>query len=140
MSEEIQYASEEDRRKIVEALKAGRVRWNQAYEAAGMPNIRSDGKADFTVVSSILTDTWASWEKNQGGIEISWATVSAGFGTLTITLTNDDKVKADTEGMSKKFCKEVVAKLVLPTSLPKELTPEFLARLVNVDEWTTDTE
>jgi hypothetical protein len=49
---------------------------------------------------------------NNGGMTISWGTVSAGFGMLTIMLTKDGKLVADTEGMGKTFCKGVLARLM----------------------------
>lgn len=121
MAEENREATPEERQKIIDALEAGRVRWSDAgqryFERAGVIS----STPDFTVVDATVTSFWGPWEKtdedgtvrgNKGGMEISWSTVSAGFGTLTICLRNDGKLWADTEGMGKKFCKEVLAKLI----------------------------
>ncbi len=102
---------DEERQKIIDALKAGRVKWSPAgqkyFERAGVIS----NNPDFTVVDAIITGFWGPWEKNQGGMEISWGTVSAGFGTLVLYI-KDGKLHADTERMGKDFCKEVLAKLV----------------------------
>lgn len=43
---------------------------------------------------------------------ISWETRSAGFGELIFLLGDDGKWQVDTEGMSDKFCADVVMRLV----------------------------
>lgn len=45
-------------------------------------------------------------------MDIAWSTVSAGFGRLTLYINKEGKLKADTEGMGKEFCKAVFAKLI----------------------------
>jgi hypothetical protein len=114
-------ATPEERQKIIKALEAGNVKWSPAGERYWQRAGVISNKPDFTVVDAQVTAFWGPWEKtdeegnvrgNNGGMEISCGTVSAGFGTLTITLTKDGKLKADTEGMGKKFCKEVLAKLI----------------------------
>lgn len=117
MAEEKRDATPEERAKIVKCIKEGRVKLSSQgkryFERAGV--IKSGDDADFTVVD-VEPKFWGAWEKdgrgNKGGMEIAWTTVSAGFGSLTIYIDNDGKLRADTEGMSKKFCKEVLVKLI----------------------------
>jgi len=110
-------ATPEDRQKIVDLLKAGKLKLSplaaKYFERAGV--IKAGKDADFSIVETNV-NFWGPWEKdgkgNQGGMEISWATESAGFGSLTVFLDKDGKLKAETEGMSKDFCMTVFAKLV----------------------------
>ena len=108
---------------MVEALEAGRVKWSPAgekyFERAGV--IKGGPDADFSIVDAEITSIWGPWEKteedgtvrgNKGGFEVSWSTVSAGFGSLTVFIDRDGKLRADTETMGKEFCKSVLAKLV----------------------------
>ncbi len=102
-------SEEEDvRRRMIKAVKAGNVDF-----APGGKKFFEDGgtfpfpdKPDFTVTSATVTRTFKQ------GFEVSWSTVSAGFGMLTIWTDDDGNIKADMEGMSKNFCKEVLAKLI----------------------------
>jgi hypothetical protein len=102
---------EEDHQKIIKALEEGRVEWSSVGKryferAGGIAN-----EPDFTVVEAIVTDFWGPWGNNQGGMTISWSTISAGFGSISLFL-KDDKLYANTEGMSKAFVKEVFNKLI----------------------------
>jgi hypothetical protein len=114
-------ATQEERDKIVELIKAGRVTSSEMgqryWDRAGSINTKDP---DFTVVE-VSPKFWGEWEKtsedgevrgNQGGVEISWSTVSAGFGSLTLFVDKNGKLKADTEGMGKEFCKQVLLKLI----------------------------
>jgi hypothetical protein len=117
--------SEEARQKLLKALEAGRVEWAERgkryFERAGV--IKGGTEADWTIVE-VTANFWGSWEKpvgvvtgetmgNKGGMTVGWSTVSAGFGELTIYIDKDDgKLKADTEGMGKDFCKKVLCALV----------------------------
>ena len=114
-------ATQEEKDKIIECIKAGRVKSSEIgqryWDRAGSINMK---EPDFTLVE-VSPKFWGKWEKvaedgevrgNQGGVEISWSTVSAGFGSLTLFVDRDGKLKADTEGMSKEFCKQVLLKLI----------------------------
>ncbi len=72
-------------------------------------------KPDFTVVEAAVS-FWGPHHEggrgNQGGVEIAWATASAGFGSLTLYLGDDGNLKVDSERMGKDFCKAVLAKLI----------------------------
>lgn len=107
-------ASQEDRDKIVDLIKKGKIKLSASaqryFDRAG--GIRADGKADFTIVEAEVDSFWGPYESNNGGLDIHWSTVSAGFGRLTVHITKDGKLKAETEGMGKEFCKAVLAKLV----------------------------
>lgn len=106
-------ASEADRQKIIELLKAGKVKWSdQAQRYFDRGGVIGGNNADFTIVEAEVDSFWGPYESNNGGMDIHWSTVSAGFGRLTIHITKDGKLKAETEGMSKEFCKAVFAKLV----------------------------
>ena len=118
MSEKL--ASEEDRQKIVKALKAGRIKLSahgqEYFDRAGV--IKGGNDADWAIVD-VKVHFWGKWHKekdgetfgNDGGMEICWQTVSAGFGSLTIFI-KDGKLQAETEGMSKEFCNTVFAKVI----------------------------
>ena len=90
-------ASEEDRQKIIKALEKGNVEWSPSakryFDRAG--GIATHGKADFTIVEAEVDSFWGPYESNNGGIDIHWSTVSAGFGRLTIHITKEGKLKAD---------------------------------------------
>ena len=81
-------------------------------------------KVDLTLTGAKLESTWSKWRKkvkgkifgNDGGFEISWSTVSAGFGGLTFYI-KDGKLHCETEGMGKKFIVKVLVKLVEDTIL-----------------------
>ena len=105
-------ASEEDRQKITELIKAGRIEWSDQgkkyFERAG---VIKTVNPDWGIVD-VSVSFWGKSDRNQGGMEISWSTVSAGFGGLTVFVDKDGKLKADTECMSKDFCKSVLIKLI----------------------------
>jgi hypothetical protein len=76
----------------------------EAREAGRPPN--------YTVTAANLRESGDSY------FIIAWETISAGFGELSF-YRSEGKLKVDAEGMSARFCKEVLAKLVDDT-LPKE--------------------
>ncbi len=101
--------TEEERQRLIKAAQNG-IRFAPGMEEAlGRIN---HAKPDFTVTDAKITTFWGPWERNEGGMEISWATESAGFGQLVLSLTKDGKLKAYTENMGKEFCKQVLAKLM----------------------------
>jgi hypothetical protein len=113
----------DDRQKIIGALEAGNVKWSLEGEAFFKEGgtISLSGSPDFTITGARVVTFWGAWERedpdgtirgNKGGIEVSWRTVSAGFGTITVVLNNDGKVEIDSEGMSKDFVKQVFCKLI----------------------------
>ena len=67
---------------------------------------------DLTIVKVEIEALWGKNEDNGGGIRIGWISESAGFGHLTIWKDLEGNVIADTETMSKEFCKKVLNKLV----------------------------
>src|SRR6266446_6394485 len=103
-------ANEEEREKLLKLLKEGKVEWPEVSKGCFERRISTD-KPDFAVVEAHVK-FWGPYERKQGGMEISWGTVSAGFGILTIFLDKDGTLKADTEMMGKEFCKKVLCKLV----------------------------
>ncbi len=98
-------ATPEEREKIRDLAKKGKIKFANP-EALDRINTKSP---DFTVTEVRAVGFGGG---HHGGMEISWATKSAGFGTLTFWTNKDGKITADTEGMSKEFCKEVFNKLV----------------------------
>ena len=80
----------------------GKEYWNRAAVISTKP--------DFTVVKATVESFWGKNERNDGGMVVSWQTVSAGFGELTVYM-KDGQLRAETECMSKQFCKEVLNKL-----------------------------
>ena len=61
---------------------------------------------DYTVVRVELTEDY-----REGLIDIAWGTKTAGFGHLSFN-NKDGKIHCSNEGMSRKFVKEVLDKLV----------------------------
>lgn len=121
MSEE-KDAPPEVREKIVKALKEGRVKWSdhgqEYWDRVGV--IKGGNDADHSIIKADVK-FWGKWEKennggqkfgNLGGMEICWQTVSAGFGSLVLFIDFDGKLKAQTESMSKEFCKSVLMKVI----------------------------
>lgn len=104
-------ATEEERQKIVSLLKQGKIKLHPTAQDAFARGISRDNH-DWTVVSAEVDSFWGPYESNNGGMDIAWATKSAGFGRLVMTISKDGRFVAETEGMSKEFCKEVLAKLV----------------------------
>jgi DNA-directed RNA polymerase subunit RPC12/RpoP len=83
----------------------------------GMLEARKKGlTSDYTVTAASLR------EAGENYFIIAWETVSAGFGELTF-YRKDGKLQADTEGMGRRFCKEVLARLVDQT-IPSEPNPK----------------
>jgi len=84
-----------------------------------LETFKTGRKPDFTVTRAYLSEAW-NHEKSKG-FEISWETVSAGFGSITVAVDQETgKVRCDTESMSKRFVKEVFAKFV--DDLPESTT------------------
>ena len=75
------------------------------------------GKKDperFTVTRATLDSAWSMYQgtpKALFGFVVAWETKSAGFGELTICMEKG-KMRYDSEAMGRKFCKEVLAKLL----------------------------
>jgi len=121
-------ATSEEREKAAKLIEEGKVEWSEVgeeYFAKGGTIARHN--PDLTLTSATLTSCWGPWQKtykdghshgNKGGFEISWGTVSAGFGVLTICITNEGTIKVDSECMDKEFCLKVLAKLL--ESVPEE--------------------
>lgn len=66
---------------------------------------------DFTVTHVECTRFWGPWANNNGGIELSWQTESAGWGTTTF-VRKGNKWECDNECMSRKFVMSVLKKWV----------------------------
>ena len=114
MSDEKKEASEEERQKLIELLEEGKVEISphgrEYFQRAGKID---SVKPDFTLVK-VEAAFWGPWEQagysSKGGVELSWQTVSAGFGGLTLSLGPNGEFRVDNEGMSKEFCREVLLK------------------------------
>jgi hypothetical protein len=106
---------EEVRQKLVAALEAVRVEFAPgAAEAIG----RIDwDEPDFTLTDLQPVSAWGPWTRkdgspgNDGGLEVRWATASAGCGRIALYL-KDGKLHCDSEGMDRDFVKEALAQLV----------------------------
>lgn len=78
-----------------------------------MLQAKAEGRpSDYTVTAASLR------EAGENYFIIAWETVSAGFGELSF-YRKEGKLQVDNEGMSARFCKEVLARLVDQT-LPRE--------------------
>ena len=144
MSDEKKPATDEERRRLLAALEKGDVQWSEHgqeyWQRAGV----IAREPDFTVVKA-TAKFWEAYRVkrldgtiagNDGGVEISWQTVSAGFGGLTIWL-KDGRVGADTECMGKDFCRAVLA--ALDAESQQQVASKFGLELdALVDQWVED--
>jgi hypothetical protein len=75
--------------------------------------MKRGGKPDFTVTRATLDSAWSSKKHGHFGFVVTWETKSAGFGELTICVDKKTgKLQYDSEAMTTRFCKEVLAKLL----------------------------
>ena len=108
-----------DNEELANAIQNG-VKIDEANKEAfsNMISNFADGqKSDFTIADVQLRQCWGPWKKrgkegNQGGFDVAYQMATAGFGSVTIVLKNDGTIYCDNEGMSRKFVKEVLCKLV----------------------------
>ena len=105
----------EERQKLIDAAKNGIVLSDEGKEYFARAGVINGKNPDFTIVS-VKPQFWGQYRNgdfgNQGGVELRWQSVSAGWGSLTIYVGDDGKLHADTEAMGPNFCKSVLAKLV----------------------------
>lgn len=109
----------EAKEKIVDAIENGRIinteQGQRYWDRAG---VISDDPNGFAIVEA-NAHFWGKWEKlsgetrlgNNGGMRVEWSTISAGFGSLTIWIDHDGKLRIDTEAMGKEFVMSVLSKL-----------------------------
>ncbi len=111
MAEQEREATDEERAKLREIAAAGRI---ISRDPVAMNNciktIRSGGKPDFTLTKVEVESCWGKNKTNDGGFEVTWGTVSAGFGSLTF-VKRDGKLICDAETMGREFVQEVLKKL-----------------------------
>ncbi len=102
-----------DKELVIKAIQAGNVDWSDKAKEYFRNTCLGH---DFTLTKVELTNFWGKWTKgdfgNKGGMEIIWETVSAGFGRIVLIIDLDNKVKIETQGMDKDFCKAVFAKMI----------------------------
>ena len=117
---------EEARKKMIEALKKGNVKWSEHGEEYFSRAGEISLDPDFTVVKA-TAKFWGAWRArhlgNLGGVEISWSTVSAGFGSLTIWRNLDGSIGVDAEGMGPGFCRAVI--VALDKEIQDKIQEEF---------------
>lgn len=76
--------------------------------------LQKKGKSDFTVTRATLSEAWSMYKgtpKACFGFVVAWETKSAGFGELTICV-DKGRLRFDSEAMTRRFCKEVLAALI----------------------------
>jgi hypothetical protein len=108
-----QDATEKANEDLLEALRTGNFVVAAPEEVLqGLEEtLQGHQKPDFTVTHAELRDTW-DHEKSYG-MSIAWGTKSAGFGELTIAVSKETStLRIDSEGMSPRFCKEVMSMLI----------------------------
>jgi hypothetical protein len=101
---------DECHQKLVEAIKSTKpedvLMGGSVASIRNMLQAKADGRPpDYTVTAATLRETGDNF------FIIAWETVSAGFGELTF-YQKEGKLQVDNEGMTARFCKEVLAKLV----------------------------
>jgi hypothetical protein len=100
-------ATPEERQKIVDLIKAGKMEFANPDALQRMDR----ANPDFTVTEAVL-EPFGPNEHNKGGFIVRWGTKSAGFGEMSVWVKKDGTLRCDNEGMSRKFLKEVLALLV----------------------------
>lgn len=73
---------------------------------------------DFTITEAQV-EFWGPSDRNEGGMDITWATKSAGFGHTTFCRKNG-KLHCDNECMSREFILSVLKFVVDNTELQNE--------------------
>lgn len=109
--------SPEERAELVEKLSESGLALDASPECvANMAVLKGAGaKPDFTVTRVYLKATWEANDipgdiaQGNRGFILGWETVSAGFGELTVWSCPEGNF-CETEGMSKRFVREVLAK------------------------------
>ena len=75
------------------------------------------------VTKAYLSNCWGPWKNltggNDGGFEIGWGTVSAGFGSLTF-YKKDGKLYCDSETLGMDFVRKVMDFLMNQVVIEKE--------------------
>jgi hypothetical protein len=119
------FADEETKKKIVDLIKAGKAkvepRFGEALANLMVNKGRAEGDWELTLVE--VDGFWGQGEgtciSDGGGVEVSWGTKGAGFGTLTFFL-QDGKLRCDNQMMGRDFIKRVLCKLVDEMQLQDE--------------------
>ncbi len=112
------------RARLLRAAKNGIEFANPAAVNNMLARMNAGKKPDWTLTEVTLDPPWKGWRRrprkgpfagqtlgNDGGFEVRWATVSAGFGGFSFRL-KDGKIYCDNEGCKRDFVKRVMCKLV----------------------------
>lgn len=104
------------RKKIVDAIQEGNVKWHPDADEAFERGINFNDPDGFELVEVYLDHCWGPCgdeEKgNKGGFEVRYVTKSCGFGGMRMVLLNDGTLECDNEAMDRDFLKKVLCKLV----------------------------
>lgn len=73
-------------------------------------------------ITDVKLDCWGPYKGNKSGFCIHWVTKAAGFGSMTVYVDNDGKLKCDNEAMGKNFLKTVLVALLDKMELDDGLT------------------
>lgn len=102
------------RQAIVSAITAGRVRVEKGHEKA-LKNfedaLAGKKKFDHKLVEVKITSAWGPNKLCDGGFDVAWSTISAGWGSFTFYKRKNGQWICDNEAMSRKFLKTVLCKL-----------------------------
>jgi len=103
--------AEHDLEKVRRLAREGKVELANPEAAERMMAARrAKVPRDYTVTEAAIQ---AAWEHDGGkGIIVTWGTVSAGFGELTLHIDGDGKLTLDTETMGREFAQAVFKKLL----------------------------
>jgi hypothetical protein len=111
---------EEARKRIVDAIEAGRVEYAhpRAAEMLQTPHLDGDEKGELEYLDAAIVkpfhcdadDARAPWQ-HEGGVQFQWGIKGFGFGEASIVFRNGRWI-ADTERLGRKFLQKLVERWV----------------------------
>jgi hypothetical protein len=99
-------ADEQERAKIVKAIKAGRVEVDPEVAAAISRMDLANPNPDFTITDASIAEFWGPGSRSDGGCYFRWQTQSAGCGGVRI-YRRADRLMIEDEGMGRAFVLKV---------------------------------
>ena len=100
---------------IRKAAAAGRIKLENPKNAPALKALedamREKRPCDHTLTKVEITGAWGPNKVCDGGFDIAWSSVSAGWGSFTFYRKKNGGWMVDNEAMSRDFLKEVLCKL-----------------------------
>lgn len=124
-------ATPEDRQKILDCLRTGRVEFAGDIDLLNQP----DGPVSISTV-----EAWNPWRSeldgkpigNDGGIEVSWSKPGCGFGVVSFSLKNG-QWSCDDEFMGRDFINQIIA-MLRTGEYGDELVKKYMPEMLKVAE------